>query len=104
MSNADNEISVSVSPEALGQALRSAAAASSARVVLKLAKRAAHAVLRIEIIGTGTGFGGPGLGLGGSSSARLQIAHDVLIDVLRPDVMAKLKEPLCPEPDVRLFS
>lgn len=34
----------------------------------------------------------------------MQVAHDVLIDVLRPDDMARLKEPLCPEPDVRIFS
>ena len=99
-SNANNEISFLLSPEALSQALRSAA--SSSDVVMKLAKKNGHAVLSFEIIlalGAGglSAFGAPG------GSRKASVAHDVHIDVLKPADMKRLKEPLCPEPDVRSF-
>ena len=63
-------------------------------VVMKLAKKNGRAVLSIEI--TGTGSGGGILGRGG----HVLVAHDVLIDVLRPNDLDKLKEPMCPPADV----
>ncbi|KAL5485879.1 HUS1 [Sanghuangporus weigelae] len=108
-SNANNEISLSLSPEALSQALRSAA--SSSDVVMKLAKKHAHAVLTFEIIlalGSGglSGFGSTGMGGGGGGgggSRKASVAHDVLIDMLKPADMRRLKEPLCPEPDIHIL-
>ena len=104
-SNAGNIISVGVSPDALLQALRSASPSTSssgalggginsyanvpAEVVVRLAKKNGQAVLALEIT------------FDGSGSGKVVVAHDVLIDVLKPAEMAKLKEPLCPEPDVR---
>ena len=70
---------------------------------MKLAKKHGHAVLAFEIALALGGGGGGGLSAF-ASGRRAQLAHDVLIDVLRPADMEKLKEPLCPEPDVRLLS
>ena len=61
---------------------------------MKLAKKNGRAVLSIEIAGTGSGGGV--LGRGG----HVLVAHDVLIDVLRPNDLDKLKEPMCPPADV----
>lgn len=70
---------------------------------MKLAKKHAHAVLSFEIA---LALGGGGLGAFGASGGtrRASVAHDVLIDVLKPADIARLKEPLCPEPDVRFLS
>ena len=100
-SNANNEINLLLSPEALLQALKSAQ--SGSEVVMKLAKKHGHAVLAFEIALALGGGGGGGLSAF-ASGRRAQLAHDVLIDVLRPADMEKLKEPLCPEPDVRCLS
>ena len=62
---------------------------------MKLAKKNGRAVLSIEIAGTGSGGGGA-LGRAG----HVLVAHDVLIDVLRPADLDKLKEPMCPPADV----
>ena len=83
--------------EALLGALKSAAASSSSapsfdteEVVMKLAKKNDQALLSFEISGqTRVGH-------------RLRVAHDVKIEVMRPADVAKLKEPLCPAPDVCL--
>ncbi len=85
--------------EALLGALKSAAASSSStpsfdteEVVMKLAKKNDRALLSFEISGqTRVGH-------------RLRVAHDVKIEVMRPADVAKLKEPLCPAPDVCFFS
>ena len=95
-SNANNEITMGLSSEALLGALKSAAASSSStpsfdtdEVVMKLAKKTDQALLSFEISGqTRVGH-------------RLRVAHDVKIEVMRPADVEKLKEPLCPEPDVR---
>ncbi|KAL5525912.1 hypothetical protein ACEPAG_7250 [Sanghuangporus baumii] len=105
-SNANNQISLGVSPEALSQALRSAA--SSSDVVMKLTKKHAHAVLTFEIVlalGSGglSGFGSTGMGGGGGGSRKASVSHDVLIDLLKPTDMRRLKEPLCPEPDIHIL-
>lgn len=96
-SKANNEINISISPDALLQVLRSAS--SSDDIIMKLAKKHGRAVLCFDIALT---FGGGGLSaFGGTGSKKARIEHNVLIEVLRPVDMAKLKEPLCPEPDVR---
>ncbi|KAL5526705.1 HUS1 [Sanghuangporus sanghuang] len=108
-SNANNEISLSLSPEVLSQALRSAA--SSSDVVMKLSKKDGHPVLTFEILlalGSGglSGFGSTGMGGGGGGgggSRKASVAHVVLIDMLKPADMRRLKEPLCPEPDIHIL-
>jgi hypothetical protein len=55
---------------------------------MKLAKKNDRAVLKFEIIGTTT------------VGRRVKVTHDVLVDVLKPNEVARLIEPLCPEPDV----
>ncbi|KAF9048936.1 checkpoint protein Hus1/Mec3 [Panaeolus papilionaceus] len=95
-SNANNEITVSISTEALLGALRSAASSVQSAVehesfVMKLAKKQEHAVFSFEISGQSR------------VGNRLNIAHDVKIEVLRPADVAKMTEPLCPEPDVHIL-
>lgn len=97
-SNADNEITLAISSEALLGALRSASASSTSstayqaeEIVMKLAKKNDRAVLKFEIIGTT------------SVGRRVKVTHDVLVDVLKPHEVARLIEPLCPEPDVSSF-
>ena len=34
---------------------------------------------------------------------KVRVAHDVKIEVMKPGDVARLAEPLCPEPDVRLM-
>jgi len=94
-SNANNEITLSISPEALLLALRSAAnppsLSSTPDVVMKLAKKNNQAVLSFEISGTM------------ASGRRVMVGHDVRIDVLRPSDVKKLTEPMCPEPEVHIL-
>jgi hypothetical protein len=93
-SNAANEITIALSTEALLGALKSASASAASasydmeEIVVKLAKKTDQAVLSFEINAlTRVGM-------------TVRVAHDVRIDVLRPSDVAKLSEPLCPEPDV----
>ncbi|KAJ8468281.1 hypothetical protein ONZ45_g17296 [Pleurotus djamor] len=96
-SNADNEITMLLSVEALMAALKSAATSESAvsleegEVILKLAKKNDQAVLCFEINGTSR-FG-----------KQMRVSHDVKIEVMKPVDVALLKEPLCPEPDVHIL-
>ncbi|GBE90087.1 Checkpoint protein [Sparassis crispa] len=101
-SNAQNEITLTLSSEALLSALRSASPsgsqgassssfASDAEVVMKLAKKNDQAVLNFEMAGT-TRMG-----------RRVRVAHDVRIEVLRPQDVGKLREPMCPEPEVHIL-
>ena len=98
-SNASNEITMSLSAEALLAALRSASSSASSsssyeteEVVMKLAKKNDQAALSFEITGkTRTG-------------RRVRVAHDVKIEVMKPSDVARLTEPMCPEPDVSLLS
>lgn len=78
---------------------------------MRLAKKHGSAVLSIAIALDGMRSGGLGLGIGlgggrdregGGGGGGLSVTHDVLVDVLRPADMERLKEPLCPEPDVRV--
>ena len=89
-SNAANAISLALGADALAAALRSAAQHTGAEeVAMKLAKKSNSALLSFEI------FGASRMG------RRVKVAHDVRIDVLKPADIARLREPLCPEPDVR---
>ena len=86
-SNYNNEINMEISPEAVLQALK--AAQSAPEVILKLAKKNNHAVLNFEITSQSR------------QRNKVQISHDVLIEVLKPSEVERMREPLCPEPDVR---
>lgn len=61
-------------------------------VIIKLAKKNDQAVLNFEITGT-TRVG-----------RKVRIGHDVKIEVMKPADVVKLSEPMCPEPDVCVFS
>ena len=97
-SNANNEITVTLASEALLGALKSASTSAASgssfnteEIVVKLAKKTDHALLTFEIYGqTRTGN-------------KMRVAHDVKIQVMKPADVAKLSEPLCPEPDVCVF-
>lgn len=97
-SNASNEITMSLSSEALLGALKSASSSASAsssyeteEVVMKLAKKNDQAVLSFEISGL-TRVG-----------RKVRVSHDVKIEVMKPGDVARLREPMCPQPDVRPF-
>ncbi|TFK32501.1 checkpoint protein Hus1/Mec3 [Crucibulum laeve] len=97
-SNANNEITLALSSEALLAALRSASASSSATspfetedIVMKLAKKNEQAVLSFEISGQN------------KLGRNVRLAHDVRIEVMKPGDTAKLAEPLCPEPDLHIL-
>lgn len=86
---------MALSSEALLGALKSASSSSSSSAsfetedfVMKLAKKNDHAVLSFEISGL-TRVG-----------KKLRVTHDVKIEVMKPTDVARLSEPLCPEPDV----
>ncbi|KAH8094491.1 cell cycle checkpoint [Cristinia sonorae] len=96
-SNAGNVITMTLATEALHAALRSAAAPSvggplsETDITMKLAKKNDQAVLSFEILGTSR------------SGKHMRVAHDVRIEVMRPQDVDKLQEPLCPEPDVHIL-
>jgi HUS1 checkpoint protein len=94
-SNANNEITMALSSEALLAALRSATSSSTTttayqtdEIVMKLAKKNDRAVLKFDIVGTT------------SVGRRVKVSHEVLVDVTKPHEVTKLTEPLCPDPDV----
>ncbi|CCL99927.1 uncharacterized protein FIBRA_01952 [Fibroporia radiculosa] len=97
-SNANNEITMTISTEALLSALRSASTpagqtgsfAADADVVMRLIKKNGQAVLSFGISGTTR------------NGRQVRIAHDVRIDVMRPNDVQRLKEPMCPEPEVHI--
>ena len=92
-SNANNEITFLISPEALLLALRSAwnpaSLDSTPETVMKLAKKNDQAVLSFDISGSM------------SSGRSVRVGHDVRIEVMKPSDVNRLTEPMCPEPDVR---
>ncbi|KAG6826143.1 hypothetical protein H0H92_000979 [Tricholoma furcatifolium] len=97
-SNADNEITLAIPSEALLAALRSASSSSASgsayeteEVIVKLAKKNAQAVLAFEINGL-TRVG-----------RRVRVGHDVRIEVMRPADVARMSEPMCPEPDLHIL-
>ncbi|KAG6337104.1 hypothetical protein ID866_1978 [Astraeus odoratus] len=104
-SNANNQITVALSTDALLSALRSSSSSVSSastaaailpaydtdELVMKLAKKNDQAVLSFEMFGVSR------------TGRRVRVAHDVRIDVMRPAEVDKLREPLCPEPDVHIL-
>jgi len=58
---------------------------------MKLAKKNDQAVLSFEINGLTT------------VGRKVRVAHDVKVEILRPADVAKLSEPLCPEPDTHIL-
>jgi len=96
-SNANNQITLILASEALSAALRSAAAPataggpSEADTVMKLAKKNDQAVMTFEILSTSR------------SGKCVKIEHDVRIEVMRPEDVDRLQEPMCPEPDVHIL-
>lgn len=95
-SNANNEITMAITSEALLAALKSASSSGTSaydteEVIMKLAKKNAQAVLTFEINGL-TRVG-----------RKVRVCHDVKIEVLRPNDVARLNEPMCPEPDLHIL-
>ncbi|KAJ6611149.1 checkpoint protein Hus1/Mec3 [Mycena sp. CBHHK59/15] len=100
-SNAANVITMSLFSEALLAALKSASAntntnsASSSyeteEIVMKLAKKNDQAMLTFEISGMTR------------QGRRVRVAHDVRIDVMKPADVARLNEPMCPEPNTHII-
>ncbi|EPS93287.1 hypothetical protein FOMPIDRAFT_1026583 [Fomitopsis schrenkii] len=98
-SNADNEIYLGVATDALAAALKSAAAPSGqqgafsgdAEVIVRLVKRTEVAMLSFEI-NASTRLGRP-----------VRIAHDVRVDILKREDVSRLKQPMCPEPEVHII-
>ncbi|CAL1715890.1 unnamed protein product [Somion occarium] len=96
-SNANNQITFSLSTDALLVALRSASsyssssATSGADIVMKLAKKQDQAVLTFEISGQSR------------SGKPVKITHDIRIELMRPEEVDKLAEPMCPEPQVQII-
>ncbi|GJJ08161.1 hypothetical protein Clacol_002369 [Clathrus columnatus] len=90
-SNANDEITLKLSTDALAQALKSASLSSSPETIVKLAKKNNHAVLSFGII------------IKTRQNKELAVTQDVGIEVLRPQDVEKMKEPMCPEPDVHIF-
>ncbi|KAF8071503.1 checkpoint protein Hus1/Mec3 [Lyophyllum atratum] len=95
-SNANNEITMAITSEALLAALKSASSSGTStyeteEVIMKLAKKNAQAVLTFEINGL-TRVG-----------RKVRVSHDVKIEVLRPNDVARLSEPMCPEPDLHIL-
>lgn len=88
-SNNNNEITFEMGTEPLLAALKSAL--GSPEVVLKLTKKNDHATWSFEIA------------IQHNSGRRMNIVHDVRITVMRPADVARVHEPLCPEPDVHII-
>lgn len=104
-SNANNEITMVLSGEALLGALKSAsssvpstssgsgaasagAAFDAEEIVMKLAKKNDQALLSFEIKGVSR------------AGQQIRVAHDVKIEVMKPTDVDKMQEPLCPKADV----
>lgn len=97
-SNTNNQITLSMSSEALLTTLRSACTPSNntglitdAEVVMKLAKKNDQAVLTFEILGATRG------------NRRVRVTQDIRIEVMKLQDVERLQEPLCPEPDVHIL-
>lgn len=83
-----------LSSEALLATLKSASTSSKSayeteEIVMKLAKKNDQAVLSFEISGMTR------------QGRKVRVAHDVKIEVMKPADVARLEEPMCPEPNVR---
>ncbi|KAH9854494.1 cell cycle checkpoint [Lenzites betulinus] len=101
-SNSNNEITISLPSEVLLSALRSAAGpsagqnssttvASETEVLMKLIKKGEKSVLSFEISGV-TPMG-----------RTITVVQHITVDVMRHADVDRLKEPMCPEPDVHIL-
>lgn len=88
-SNFNNQINFEISTDTLLQALRSGQ--NAVDVMMRLAKRDKDPLLSFAIANAS------------HSGSKLEIVQDVLIKVLRPAESTRIKEPLCPDPDVHIF-
>lgn len=88
-SNFNNQINFEISTDTLLQALRSSS--NAVDVMIRLAKRDKDPLLSFSIANAT------------HSGSRLEIVQDVLIKVMRPAESMRIKEPLCPDPDVHIF-
>lgn len=88
-SNFNNQINFEVATDMLLRALKSAS--NAVDVLMRLAKRGKDPLLSFAIANAS------------HSGSRLEIVQDVLIQVYRPAESMRIKEPLCPEPDVHIF-
>ena len=90
-SNSNNEISLLLYADAVSSVLRplTLPGVSLEDVTMKLAKKNDVPVLNFEIATASRG------------GRTVRVSHDVRIDIMKPQDVAELKEPLCPEPDVR---
>ena len=84
---------MTISSEALLAALKSASSTGSLsyeteHVVMRLAKKNDNAVMSFEISALT------------KSGRKVRVGHDVKIEVMKPADVARLSEPLCPDPDV----
>ncbi|KAK0546428.1 Checkpoint protein hus1 [Tilletia horrida] len=86
-SNNKNKIYIEVATETLLKAFRSGL--NAVQVTMRLAKRNQIPMLSLHITNASH--------MGG----RLVVVQDVLIRILKPAEMERIKEPLCPAPDVR---
>lgn len=85
-SNFHNQINFEIATDTFLQALKSAQ--NAVDVLMRLTKKDKDPLLSFCIANAS------------HSGARLEIVQDILIKVLRPAESARIKEPLCPDPDV----
>jgi len=88
-SNNKNEITFEIGTEPLLAALKSSI--SSPQVVLKLTKKNDHATWSFEVA------------LQSAGGQQINVTHDVRVTVMRPADVARMQEPLCPEPEVHII-
>lgn len=88
-SNFNNQINFEIATDMLLVALRSSQ--NAVDVMVRLAKRDKDPLLSFAIANAS------------HSGSKLEIVQDVLIKILRPAESLRIKEPLCPDPDVHIF-
>ncbi|KAL9936307.1 hypothetical protein V8E36_005149 [Tilletia maclaganii] len=87
-SNNGNKIFMQIATETLLKALRSGL--NAMEITIRLAKRIRTPMLSFNIVNES------------HTGGRLVVVQDVLIRILKPTEMERIKEPLCPAPDVHI--
>ncbi|KAK0558771.1 Checkpoint protein hus1 [Tilletia horrida] len=87
-SNNNNQIFIEIATETLLKALRSGLNAMD--ITIRLAKKNKTPLLSFNIVNAS------------HNGAKLVVVQDVLIRILKPTEMERIKEPLCPAPDVHI--
>ncbi|CAO1618742.1 unnamed protein product [Parajaminaea phylloscopi] len=88
-SNFNNQINFDIATDMLLQALKSGQ--NAVDVMIRLAKRDKDPLLSFAIANAS------------HTGAKLEIAQEILIKILRPAESLSIKEPLCPDPDVHIY-